>query len=389
MRYCVILRATSYVRFKADDELVVPFDGEHGHGTVTFRSLYRNYGLEHPLPDHLIAVVEGEHTDLKVAAIEASNQTNRIVPILAFIGNGRIYEALYHFAYDASEGVTKRRYVQFVEPNIESAKACNRINSKLGTAVINALAGSPHRSALYVTMTQYALALREWSPGYEIAAVAHLFMAMEALKGGILERELTKRGLTRAELAAQWGVKTSQLENEARLRLIFKGDTSTHSDAKDASNAYEHGDNNFGPIYQKSYRCRDASLKYLREAIIDLLNLDGPTSAALSSPPLTIPPAPGGMIAITGELPPEFDFDEGASVDFMPFAVEESPAKVELDESTGTYTVTMTSNWKIRLKTATADGTYHMEGTNLVSAPTPAGVIRANTASNVDRDART
>jgi hypothetical protein len=183
MRYTVVLRATSYVTFKLHEALNVPLDGEHGRANVRLMTCYADFGLESPLPEHLVAVVEGEHADLKDAVIEASILANRILPVVAFAGNGQIGEAHYQFGYDASPNAQRRRFIQFVTPHMESAMASNLIDLYTLGNVLTAVAESRHRPALYTAMTQYGLALREWTPGYQTAAVSHLFMAMEALTG--------------------------------------------------------------------------------------------------------------------------------------------------------------------------------------------------------------
>jgi hypothetical protein len=200
----------------------------------------------------------------------------------------------------------------------------------------------------------------------------------------MVDREVVRQGTSRPALAHQWGVTTSVLNNEGRLRLLFKGDAATHQGARDASNAYEHGEPDFGAINMRSERCRDTTIGYLREALVGILDrLDAPTRTKLLTPPLTVPPVPGGFIGLTGDLPTDFDFEKGATVNFMPFALTRKPSKVEIDNNTGSYTVTMEMNTRAQMDNAqiNVDGSYAIQGTNLVSHPKVSSVTRAEPSS--------
>jgi hypothetical protein len=243
--------------------------------------------------------------------------------------------------------------------------------------MFDGVATSPYRAALYVAITQYSLALRQWAPGYETAAVSHLFMGMEARKETAVLVELASRALSRTDLARQWGVKTSALENEARLCLLFQHSVAVHNDAKDASNAFEHGDPDFGIINKKAINCRDETRQYLREAIVRFINLTTTTRSALLSPNIANPPLPGGLTAISGDLPPDFDFQKGAELDFMPFAFDLKPTSIDLNDAGSTYVITMQMNAQARMSDVNVDTSYHVQGTNLAKPPEVSGVTRS------------
>ena len=142
---------------------------------------------------------------------------------------------------------------------------------------------------MHRAINQYALALRHWRPGHEILAVAHLFIASEALTGVALTEELTRTGFDRAGLAGSWKVEPRALEAEVRRRIIFRGDDATHKSAKEASDGFEHGFLDFDRVRLLSSDVRDRVGMYLREAILEHSGASEGCRATLLASPRNVP----------------------------------------------------------------------------------------------------
>lgn len=102
-------------------------------------------------------------------------------------------------------------------------------------------------------------------------------MAAEALTPVVLERECERRQFVeRGLLAAAFGVKATVLDAEVRRRIIFQGDEETYTEARRASDGFEHGFIAFDELHALARRRRDIAAKYVREAILELSGLPLP-----------------------------------------------------------------------------------------------------------------
>jgi hypothetical protein len=106
-------------------------------------------------------------------------------------------------------------------------------------------------------------------------ALAHLYMGIEAIAPVALKRELMERGLTKADLASLWSVKTRQLVPEARLRLIYQNDVETHRRAKATADGFRHGSIDLAEAHEPAMQARDPSAAYLRAAVLRLASIAG------------------------------------------------------------------------------------------------------------------
>jgi len=141
-------------------------------------------------------------------------------------------------------------------------------------AVIDALAVSPHSSRLRRAIVQYSLALKYWSKGEEILAVAHLYMGMESLVPVVRCVEQARLTLDSLEaLATHMGVGIEDLDATIRKRLLFCDDIESHRAAKRASDGVEHGFLDFDEVRPLATAVRDKVAGYLRQAIIRLLGV--------------------------------------------------------------------------------------------------------------------
>jgi hypothetical protein len=109
-------------------------------------------------------------------------------------------------------------------------------------ALAKAISVSEHRERLMRSMAQYQLALDNWTMASSILAVAHLWMAVEALTKVRARAELKSRGLANeADLAKSLGVDIKQLDSTIRRQFIFDDDGDCYSKTLAASDGFEHG----------------------------------------------------------------------------------------------------------------------------------------------------
>jgi hypothetical protein len=164
-------------------------------------------------------------------------------------------------------------------------QATRLIDGDASAACWKGLVGTPRDAdAKMYAAQQYLDALDRRRTGNVLMSVEHLFIAAEAMKPIVLARHLEQTGLSRADLAAQWGVTTKQLEGEARLRLIFDGDKSTSDDARNASDGFEHGTLMPDETWMLARRCHKAATRYVRTAILRLAGLEGRDFDVLTGP---------------------------------------------------------------------------------------------------------
>jgi hypothetical protein len=139
---------------------------------------------------------------------------------------------------------------------------------------VKALAAHPERSRLLRATVQYVEALRSWSPGHEIACLAHLYMGVEALTKAVLREHLRRTGGSEDQLLVNWQVGRKQLDSEVRRRLIFQGDEQCFNKARAVSDGLEHGFTDFSVMRKPAYEVIVQTAEYLRRAIIVLVDLD-------------------------------------------------------------------------------------------------------------------
>jgi hypothetical protein len=94
----------------------------------------------------------------------------------------------------------------------------------------------------------------------------------------------------------------NKLDAEIRLRHLFQGDADTHRWAKKASDGYEHSYDPLWTVRDRAVQAAQASLGYLRSAILDYGGLDASYKAQLVGDYLIHPHTNKVHIAVQGEL---------------------------------------------------------------------------------------
>lgn len=154
-----------------------------------------------------------------------------------------------------------------------------------------ALWGHPDRERLMVTAAHYREALRLWREGAKPLVLLHLYIAVEALTKAVIRYECARRQCTVEALMKAFSVEVTannaqyRLQNQVAEKLIFNGDKATLKAARDASNGIEHGYGKFQEIWGMPFDVNRQTARYIRTALLSILDLDQEVSAALLGAP--------------------------------------------------------------------------------------------------------
>jgi len=290
--YLVVSRAQSGIRLgKLNPLRLQQFPTSFGPADITIATrLVHIAGFTKPIPMGMMAEVRGVAPSLDHALEEFTRSAQSICAVLAFAGNSPIEDMRPEIAFDASPGVAEREFFQLFLPEervlfIER----RRLSSELVFRTLTAFLHHPEVERLRRAIGQYYQALRNWEPGQETLALAHLWMGIEALTPVVLRRVLNAERLDREGLATKWEVEPRHIDAEARKRLLLHGDAIAYEKAKVASDGFEHSFLAFDEVHAHSDAVRDGIAEHLRRSILDELALDPADFASLMSAPYSTP----------------------------------------------------------------------------------------------------
>lgn len=297
----VVLSAESDARWReGEPPLVVQgFPCADGTVSITFQTRYADEGHEARVPREMWVDARGA-TDLDfVDAISAFAQAAAaIVPAIAVSTNAYVGQLKPKLAYDNSPGLRARDFFQsFVREEVNTIpNPARRVKNEHVVALLRGLHSHPRHDRLGRAVAQYAIALEDWFPGHETGSLAHLWMGMEALTEIAVVRELEGSGLDENALATRMGVSADRpgqlrtaLSAEIRCRVLFQGDRETYRNAKRASDGFEHGFLDFARIRGFASEARDKTATYLRQAILDIPQIDRTIRDEMLASPRDIP----------------------------------------------------------------------------------------------------
>lgn len=303
--YTVVSRAQSGVRFPKDAPLTLEqYPSVLGRVDIVVRTrLVHVGGMSKPAPMGLMAEVRGCAPSLNDAVQQFSGVVQSLCPVFTFIGNSPIEDMTPEIGYEVTPGVSERDFFQqFIREERLLILDRRRIPTDLAVRVLRALVSHAEADRIRRALGQYYQALRNWEPGQEVLALAHLWMGAEALTPAVLRRFLTTKSIDRVELAKSWQVEERHLDAETRKRLIMQGDTDAYATARKASDGFEHGFLGFSELRNHSERVRSKVANLLRLAILKELGLSAADEATLCSPPYDQPGHLGFAKYLRGKL---------------------------------------------------------------------------------------
>lgn len=301
--FVVVLGAESAARFQEEEDpmIIKDFPTPIGKATLVFRTRFSDEGHEANVPREMWIDVRGEaHCSLDEAINAYAAAGLAFLPAIALATNAAIEDAQPKIAFDNTPDHDPREYFQSFVPERTGVPLLSRpVDVPATLAFVMALATHPQADRLRRATEQYRLALSHWTRGRESLALMHLFMGMEALATSALRRECATAGLTEDDVARSWGIDVDgapvksvwrrELDSEIRRRVLFRGDIATLAKAKRASDGLEHGFMDFTAARTLAEEARDLTAAYLREAVIDLADIDAETKERLFAPPYDKP----------------------------------------------------------------------------------------------------
>jgi hypothetical protein len=280
--YVVALRGPSWVALEQGDSLAISSKSSFGPITINIRTRYEEIqGV--PVRRELLADISGEAPDIASAINNFWNSARGAMGPLALAANAAIGELVFDVAYDVTPDALERDFFQnYILPESGIPKSTRRVESKHLVNLLEAIEHHPDADRISRAAEQYRHALLYWSRGQETFAVMHLWMCVEALTPAALHEIYRQRqNLTKEDLVKEWQIDVKQLDGEVRRRLIFKNNTAVYKAAKRASDAFEHGFEDFQNILQRAAAVRDDIAHYVREYIFELTGLDHQSKALL------------------------------------------------------------------------------------------------------------
>lgn len=292
--------ATAILRQGAEVE--VPYEQDGIPIRLLFRTRYLDRGHQILVPGDLWLDAMGEAKDLSSAAAVFTNAGRDMASFVALAANAAVAPLEPELIFEVRPETSRREHFQrYVRPD-DFAFTSRFIDPAATAGLITAVATSPERDRLVRATSHYCEALRDWRVGHELLALSHLFMGVEAIKTASLRHYLATKNMAREALAGEWGFADNGrltiaafLDQEARVRLVFKGDVESHRLARRTSDAFEHGLENAGKLYEPAGQCLVATAAYLRQAIIEVANVPDDIRKALLSDAFKRPRGPAGV----------------------------------------------------------------------------------------------
>lgn len=246
-----------------------------------------------PIPRVLYILIDLEASSLDEAIPEALEYATGVATIMAFVGNSFVDSPEPYVAYDTTDDDEPHEFTQTYQPARSGLpQPAALLDCEALDAVIQAGSDPAVHKRISVAMIQYNQALRNLRRSGEVLAAGHLFMAVDAL-GKLVERKrIAETGVAddRA-LAVSLGIDVDRedrhwrnaLAGVLRAKYIFAGDDATYKMIKEASDGFEHGFLTITQVRSKVDPSYAKAFGYVRQAIIDLLDLPEPVRTHLAA----------------------------------------------------------------------------------------------------------
>ncbi len=298
--YTTVFRAYSAVKVPPDQSInFLIRDGVSPPiGSVVISTAYGEIDGVGSLSMFLMVEVTLQAPTLDDAMDASHSWASGLLSFLAFATNAAIGDLSVELCYEADDDVSEHEFFQyFIEMPplmIRDRLAPAEIYYKLLFAVFE----GPEQPRIFRAVQQYELAMSYRRPGQELLALAHLWMSLEALTKVLLRREISRTG-SEARLLLDWAIDKKELDSEVRRRLIFRGDSALYGKVRKASDAFEHGFQDFGLIRRGTAAESEAVYTFVRHAILDVVDLDAADVCKLKSEPYS---QPIGVMPIARQL---------------------------------------------------------------------------------------
>ena len=285
-----VLRASSAVRLRFGEEIRLVADEARGRTEIVVRTRYEAFpATQGQIPRELWVELSGPGESLDEAMRRHNDLAGTVASILTLAANAGVEQLQVELAFDATPEVNEHEFFQnFLLDETGMPRISRGPDADAFTSLFTKMVESPKRDRLFRAAAQYQIALQHWIPGHEILALAHLYMAMEALTPVALEAAAESAGGKEA-LVASWGIEIKKLDPEVRRRILFQGDDEAYREARMASDGFEHGFLDFEKIRSYSVARREPVAKYVRMALLEYSRLEDSVRVTLLDDRLRLP----------------------------------------------------------------------------------------------------
>lgn len=268
-QYVAVFSATSAAGFLRADTVKLTLNGPHGENhIVRIGTRYLPLLGKGLVPRGLWVDVTGPADSINGALARFQDLAGTVVAILALATNAGIDDLTAELVFDATEGLEAHEFEQyFLNELSDLPQPIRHPDIPAFGALVSAILASTERDRLIRSVGQYDVALKHMKPGDDVLAMAHLWMAVEALTKVALQDAVRRAG-TREALLDEWGVRLESLDGEVRRRLILNGDSVAYAEARKASDGLEHGYLDVAKIREYSVAHALTVAGYVRDSIL-------------------------------------------------------------------------------------------------------------------------
>jgi hypothetical protein len=167
-----------------------------GPATVFLMTRFQEIGLPHRLPQELVFEVRCPGSGIDDALARAASLATSLTPLISFTVNAFIDLPFAHLAYEGSPGRTSRRFWEAEAPFDARFPHPTRIlRADRLFPLLQAVFTSPEHKRLGRAISQYHVALRNWTAASQPLALMRLYPALEALGPAAERVERERLGL--------------------------------------------------------------------------------------------------------------------------------------------------------------------------------------------------
>lgn len=282
-----VFRGSSAARFAPQGRVEIITSTPVGSVQLAYGTRYSDEGFEDPIPREMWVDARGEAECTLDDAIHAYRMAaNMFVPVFSVSANAPASDVDVALGYDATPAIQEHEFFQKHLPDMRDVQHGRDVDAAATTELFQELDRHPDRERLFRACAQYREALEHWKPGRETFAVAHLWMAVEAMTKVAARKAIQDAGCGDEDgLATLWNIDKPRLDGEVRRRLIFHEDGQCGKKTRKASDGFEHGYLTLQEVYDLASEVQERAAEHVRRAIIELIEMpEGQTQVLLGSP---------------------------------------------------------------------------------------------------------
>ena len=284
------------------------FPVEPGPADVVLYSRYEDVGVSDPIPRELAYEVQVPAEDADAAIAIAGAVGSGLATMLSFAVNAYVPAPEPYVAFEGLPGLNRRRFWQRHVTFVDGIPRPGRLLKEATLfPMLQAMFGSGEWERLSRAVSQYHAALSHWTVSAKPLALAHLYMALEALAPVVERSERARLEIpSQREHADHRGVDVERsnwkevLLGWVRRDVICKGDKATYDAARKASDGFEHGSMPLPEFRSAAELYGRPLIDYLREGLLGELRLaDELHQELIDKRPLDVSPM---WLEVRGEL---------------------------------------------------------------------------------------